>query len=286
MARITEQYINEANAVRENRRTYKSQRLPARNSRSLAGHQHHRAGQGPEAAITASFSFDLDRHTYIDPQQFVAYVLSVHAFLVKNLPNFAIVAQVNPKNGSTVFFCFFPSPEGTRPRFRRLSTRLDAKAKKDIPGYTTPEIYPVFGPGKVYLPFNPEKITLGDMGLWPKIRTKNTKKCSPMVVYSLANFPDYVKSSKKAAADAIKLAILTACQQPMSGKKAKKKPFLRQEELNGTGRHGCGAEVPWQISANDGGLLPRQVRAGGRHYWEVPDAVGQDHRHRGRLLGF
>jgi len=218
-----EQYINEANALRENRRTFKSFISrpnildhvrginvlgPVRNTLPLG---HYRF-----------MSWDLDRHSYIDPQQFAAYVLRLHGFLVKHLPDCAIVAQVNPKNGSTVLFCYFPERR-SYPEVERLVKQLDSKAKKDIPGYATPEVYPVVGPGKVYLPFNPEKISIGDMGIWPKTRTKKSKKWNPVVVYSLANFPEYIKSAKKADPDAIRQAILAACQGPMTAKKGKKK---------------------------------------------------------------
>jgi hypothetical protein len=216
-----EQYINEANALRENRRTYKSDISRP----DILDHLRGFNILGPVRDKNGHyrfFSFDLDRHAYIDPKAFVAYVMAVYTFLVKNLPTFAIVAQVNPKNGSVVFFCFFPSRR-TYDQVHALVNTLDEKAKKEIPGYKTPEIYPIHGPGKVYLPFNPEKITLGDMGIWPKFRTKKTDKFNPMEVYSLAGFPDYVRTAKKADADAIEEAVITACQQPIPKKKNKKK---------------------------------------------------------------
>ena len=164
---------------------------------------------------------------------------------------------------------------------------LDEKAKKEIPGYTTPEIYPIYGPGKVYLPFNPEKVTLGDMGIWPKFRTKKTKKYSPMEVYSLAGFPEYVRTAKKADAAAIEQAILAACQQPMPKKKRtrrKPRPTARRRTATAGGM-GSGAEVQGPVLADDGGLLHRQDSARRRHHWQVPDAVGQGHRHRRRMPG-
>lgn len=216
-----EQYINEANALRENRRTYKSDISRP----EILDHLRGINILGPvkdEAGFYRFFSVDLDRHTYIDPKAFAAYVMAVYAFLVKNLPNFAIVAQVNPKNGSTVFFCIFPSRR-TYGQVHDLVNRLDEQAKNEIPGYKTPEIYPIHGPGKVYLPFNPEKITLGDTGIWPKFRTRKTDKFNPMEVYSLAGFPEYVRTAKKADADAIERAVITACQQPMPKRKKSKK---------------------------------------------------------------
>jgi len=216
-----EQYINEANALRENRRTFKSDISRP----DILDHLRGINILGPvknEAGHYRFFSVDLDRHHDIDPKAFTAYVMAVYAFLVKNLPTFAIVAQVNPKNGSVVFFCFFPGRR-THGQVHALVDWLDEKAKREIPGYKTPEIYPIHGPGKVYLPFNPEKITLGDMGIWPKFRTKKTKKFNPMEVYSLAGFPEYVRTAKKADADAIEQAVITACQQPMPKKKNKKK---------------------------------------------------------------
>jgi len=216
-----EQYINEANALRENRRTYKSHVSRP----DILDHLRGFNILGPVRDVTGYYrfiSFDLDRHHDIDPQQFAAYVMAVYAFLVKNPPDCAVVAQVNPKNGSTVLFCYLPY-RMSYGRVREFVDRLDAKAKKEIPNYSTPEIYPIYGPGKVYLPFNPEKVTIGDTGIWPKTRTKRSKKFSPMVVYSLADFPEYVRTAKKADADAIEQAILTACRQPMSSKTKKKK---------------------------------------------------------------
>ena len=216
-----EQYINEANALRENRRTYKSHVSRP----DILDHLRGINIIGPvkdETGYYRFMSFDLDRHHDIDPHLFAAYVMAVYAFLVKNLPTCAIVAQVNPKNGSTVFFCFFPSRR-THGQVHALVNTLDEKAKKEIPGYKTPEIYPIYGPGKVYLPFNPEKITLGDTGIWPKFRTKKTKKFNPMEVYSLADFPEYVRTAMKADAAAIEQAVITACQQPMPKRKKTKK---------------------------------------------------------------
>ena len=218
-----EQYINEANALRENRRTFKSDISRP----DILDHLRGINILGPvrdKEGFYRFFSVDLDRHAYIDPKAFAAYVMAVYAFLVKNLPTFAIVAQVNPKNGSVVFFCFFPSRRNYG-QVHDLVDWLDEKAKKEIPGYKTPEIYPIHGPGKVYLPFNPEKITLGDVGIWPKFRTRKTEKFSPMEVYSLAGFPEYVRTARKADAEAIERAVITACQQPMpKRKKSKKKP--------------------------------------------------------------
>ena len=228
-----EQYINEANAVRENRRTFKSDISRP----DILDHLRGTNILGPvknETGFYRFFSVDLDRHAYIDPKAFTAYVMAVYGFLVKNLPNFAIVAQVNPKNGSVVFFCFLPSRR-TYGQVHALVDWLDEKAKKEIPGYTTPEIYPIYGPGKVYLPFNPEKITLGDMGIWPKFKTKKTKKFSPMQVYSLAGFPEYVRTAKKADTAAIEQAVLTACQRPMPKKtKHKKKAASYSKEAKTT----------------------------------------------------
>jgi hypothetical protein len=216
-----EQYINEANALRENRRTFKSHVSRP----DILDHLRGINILGPmkdENGFYRFFSVDLDRHHDIDPTTFTVYVMAVYAFLVKNLPTFAIVAQVNPKNGSTVFFCFFPSRRNYG-QVHALVNWLDEKAKMDIPGYTTPEVYPIHGPGKVYLPFNPEKITLGDTGTWPKTLTKKSKKFSPMQVYSLAGFPEYVRTAKKADADAIEQAIITACQKPMPKRTKNKK---------------------------------------------------------------
>jgi hypothetical protein len=216
-----EQYINEANALRENRRTFKSDISRPDTLEHLRGVN----VLGPvkdETGFYRFFSWDFDRHHDIDPKAFAAYVMAVYAFLVKNLPTLAIVAQVNPKNGSSVFFCFFPSRR-THGQVHALVNQLDEKAMKEIPGYKTPEVYPIHGPGKVYLPFNPEKVTLGDMGIWPKFRTKKTKEFSPMQVYSLADFPEYVRNARKADADAIEQAIITACQQPMPKRKKNKK---------------------------------------------------------------
>jgi len=216
-----DQYINEANALRVNRRTYKSHVSRP----DILDHLRGFNVVGPvrdETGYYRFISFDLDRHHDIDPHLFAAYVMAVYAFLVKNLPTCAIVAQVNPKNGSTVFFCFFPSRR-TYGQVHALVDWLDAKAKKEIAGYSTPEIYPVYGPGKVYLPFNPEKITLGESEVWPETKTKKSKMCNPMTVYSLADFPEYVRSAKKADATAIQQAILTACQQPMPKRMKNKK---------------------------------------------------------------
>lgn len=216
-----EQYINEANAVRENRRTFKSDISRP----DILDHLRGINILGPvkdETGFYRFFSFDLDRHAYSDPKTFTAYVMAVYAFLVKNLPTFAIVAQVNPKNGSTVFFCYLPY-RMSYGRIHELVNRLDEKAKREIPGYKTPEIYPIYGPGKVYLPFNPEKTTLGDTGIWSKFTTKKTKKYSRMEVYSLAGFPEYVRTTKKADAAAIEQAILTACQKPMPKRKKNKR---------------------------------------------------------------
>lgn len=233
-----EQYINEANALRENRRTYKSHVSRP----DILDHLRGINILGPvkdENGFYRFFSVDLDRHAYIDPKTFTAYVLAVYAFLVKNLPTFAIVAQVNPNNGSTVFFCFFPWRR-TYGQVHDLVNRLDEKAKKEIPGYTTPEIYPIHGPGKVYLPFNPEKITLGDTGIWPKTLTKKSKKFSPMEVYSLAGFPEYVRTARKADADAIEQAILTACQKPMPKRKKNKKKAASYGNMKTTTVGGMG----------------------------------------------
>ena len=52
-------------------------------------------------------------------------------------------------------------------------------AKREIPGYSTPEIYPIYGPGKVYLPFNPEKVTLSDTGIWPKFNDEEYQEVQP-----------------------------------------------------------------------------------------------------------
>lgn len=216
-----DQYINEANALRANRRTYKS-----RVSRpDILDHLRGFNVLGPVRDSNGYFrfiSFDLDRHSYIDPERFAAYVESVYAFLLRHLADCAIVAQVNPKNGSTVFFCYLPTRR-TYGQVEDLVNRLDARAKKEIPDYTTPEIYPVIGPGKVYLPFNPEKVTIGEAGLWKKTRTKKSKLCSPMAVYSLAEFPEYVRTARKADADAVRREILAACQRPIPSAKKKKK---------------------------------------------------------------
>jgi hypothetical protein len=216
-----EQYINEAEAQRENRRTYKSHVSRP----NILDHIRGINILGPVRERNGYYRFiswDFDRHSYIDPQQFVAYILAIYTFLVKNLPDCAVVAQVNPKNGSTVIFCYFPHRRSYT-EVEGLVRRLDTKANQEIPGYSTPEIYPVFGPGKVYLPFNPAKTTIGDMGIWPKFRTKKSKRHGTKLVYSLAGFPEYVRTARKADANTIKQAILAACQQPMPAKKNKKK---------------------------------------------------------------
>jgi hypothetical protein len=233
-----EQYINEANALRENRRTFKSDISRP----DILDHLRGFNILGPvknETGHYRFFSVDLDRHAYIDPKSFAAYVMAVYAFLVKYLPTFAIVVQVNPKNGSVVFFCFCPARR-TYGQVHDLVNTLDEKAKKEIPGYKTPEIYPIHGPGKVYLPFNPEKITLGDMGTWPKFRTKKTKKFNPMEVYSLAGFPEYVRTAKKADSDAIERAVTAACQQPMPKRKKNKKKAASYSNKNKTTAGGMG----------------------------------------------
>lgn len=212
-----EQYINEANALRANRRTYKSHVSRPTIIDHLRGFNVLGPVRNP-AGHYRFFSFDLDRHTDLDPTEFTAYVMAVYAFLVKNLSKCAIVTQVNPKNGSTVFFCFLPH-RMTHGEVEALVRRLDEKAKREVPGYTTPEIYPVFGPGKVYLPFNPEKITIGESGPWPTTRTKKSKRCNPMEVYSLAEFSEYVRTATKSDADAIRREILAACKKPLSSRK-------------------------------------------------------------------
>ena len=236
-----DQYINEANALRENRRTYKNYISRP----TILDHLRGLNILGPVRDVHGYcrfISFDIDRHSYIDPQQFAAYVMAVYAFLVKNLPDWAIIAQVNPKNGSTVFFCYFPQRQYYT-EVEGLVRRLDAKAKKEVPNYSTPEIYPVFGPGKVYLPFNPEKTTIGDMASWPKTQTKKSKKWNPMMVYSLGIFPEYIKSAKKADPDAIRKTILDACQQPMIAKKGKTKQQSYGQKTN-TGSGGGMGVVP------------------------------------------
>ena len=216
-----EQYINEANAVRANRRTYKSHVSRPTITDHLRGFNI----LGPVKNLAGYYrfiSFDLDRHTDLDPAEFSAYVVAVYAFLVKNLPQCAIVSQVNPKNGSTVFFCYFPH-RMAHGRVEELVHRLDDKAKKEVPGYKTPEIYPIFGPGKVYLPFNPEKVTIGESGVWKQTRTKKSKQCNPMEVYSLAAFPEYVRTATKSDADTVRQEVLTACRKPLPSKKKNKK---------------------------------------------------------------
>lgn len=233
-----EQYINEANAVRANRRTYKS-----RVSRpGLLDHLRGFNVVGPvrdEAGYYRFIAFDLDRHSYTDPERFTGYVLAVHAFLVRHLPDCALVAQVNPRNGSTVFFCFLPRRR-TFAEVRQLVSRLDAAARAKVPGYATPEIYPVVGPGKVFLPFNPEKATIGDTGPWPKTMARKSKTCSRMPVYSLAGFPEYVRTARKADADAVRREVLAACRRPLPARKTgTRKPthgtIKRTAGVGGTG---------------------------------------------------
>ena len=83
MAR-TQQYINEANAVRANRRTYKS------NFSRPTILEHLRGSNilGPVRDLNGHYrfiAFDLDRHSDIDPQQFTSYVMAFYNFLVKTL---------------------------------------------------------------------------------------------------------------------------------------------------------------------------------------------------------
>ena len=137
-------------------------------------------------------------------------------------------------------FCFFPQRRYFK-EVEDLVRHLDAKAKREIPGYVTPEIYPVFGPGKVFLPYNPEKITIGDMGTWPKIMTKKSAKWNPVSVYSLAQFPEYVKAAKKADPNAMKNAIVSACQQPMRTKIGnKKQSYGNKKAVSSGGTSGMG----------------------------------------------
>lgn len=215
------EYVNEANAVRANRRTYKSHVSRPTTTDHLRGFN----VLGPVKNNDGHYrfvSFDLDRHTDLDPDEFSNFVMAVYAFLVKNLPQCAIVTQVNPKNGSTVFFCFFPH-RMSHGRVEDLVHRLDDTVKKEVPNYRTPEIYPIIGPGKVFLPFNPEKITVGESGLWTKTLTKKSKRCNPMEVYSLAAFPEYVRTATKSDAETVRKEILAACQKPLPSKKKKKK---------------------------------------------------------------
>ena len=231
------EYINEANAVRANRRTYKSHVSRPTITDHLRGFNI----LGPVKNLAGHYRFisiDLDRHTDLDPEEFSAYVMAVYAFLVKNLPQCAIVTQVNPKNGSTVFFCYFPH-RMTHGRVEELVHRLDEKAKKEVPGYTTPEIYPIFGPGKVFLPFNPEKVTIGESGVWKKTRTKKSEQCNPMEVYSLAAFPEYVRTATKSDADIIRREILGACEKPLSSKKkTQRKQTFGKVKVAGAGEMG------------------------------------------------
>ena len=79
-----EQYINEANALRQNRRTYKS----VVSRPKIIDHLRGSNVLGPVKDRNGSYRFiswDLDRHGYIDPQAFAAYVMSVYAFLLKSL---------------------------------------------------------------------------------------------------------------------------------------------------------------------------------------------------------
>ena len=84
-----------------------------------------------------------------------------------------------------------------------------------------------------------------------------------MEVYSLADFPEYVRTAKKADAAAIEQAIITACQQPMpKRKKNKKKAASYGKKKKATvGRHGHQSEVQGPVLADDGGLLHRKISA-------------------------